>query len=109
MDNLLDNARKYGNGSGISVEARREGGDAVIAVRDHGPGIPQSELESVFDPFFRGEGARGRATGFGLGLSLARRVAEAHGGSARAENAEGGGARIELRLPATASPAWSGC
>ncbi len=109
VDNLLDNARKYGNGSGISVEARRDGGDAVIAVRDHGPGIPQSELESVFDPFFRGEGARGRATGFGLGLSLARRVAEAHGGSARAENAEGGGARIELRLPATASPAWSGC
>jgi signal transduction histidine kinase len=109
VDNLLDNARKYGNGSGISVEARRDGADAVIAVRDHGPGIPQSELESVFDPFFRGEGARGRATGFGLGLSLARRVAEAHGGSARAENAEGGGARIELRLPATASPAWTGC
>ncbi|MGE5047540.1 MAG: ATP-binding protein [Deltaproteobacteria bacterium] len=102
VDNLLDNARKYGNGSGISLEARRDGADAVIAVRDHGPGIPESELESVFDPFFRGEGARGRATGFGLGLSLARRVAEAHGGSARAENAEGGGARIELRLPATA-------
>jgi signal transduction histidine kinase len=101
VDNLLDNARKYGNGSGISLEARRDGADAVIAVRDHGPGIPQSELKSVFDPFFRGEGARGRATGFGLGLSLARRVAEAHGGSARAENAEGGGARIELRLPVT--------
>ncbi|HZX93649.1 MAG TPA: HAMP domain-containing sensor histidine kinase [Myxococcales bacterium] len=99
VDNLLDNARKYGNGGGVSVEARRDGAHAVIAVRDHGPGIPEAELEHVFDPFFRGEGARGRSTGFGLGLSLARRVAEAHGGSASAGNAEGGGARIELRLP----------
>ncbi len=104
LDNLLDNARKYGNGTGITVEARRDDGQAVIAVRDHGPGIPQEELEHVFDPFFRGEGARARSTGFGLGLSLARRVAEAHGGTATATNAEGGGARIELRLP-TASDA----
>jgi signal transduction histidine kinase len=100
LDNLLDNARKYGNGSPLEVEARRDGAEAVLAVRDRGPGIPAGELGRVFDPFFRGEGARGRASGFGLGLSLARRVAEAHGGSATAQNAEGGGARIELRLPA---------
>jgi signal transduction histidine kinase len=103
VENLFDNARKYGNGSGLEVEARRDGGSAVIAVRDHGPGIPEAELSSVFDPFFRGEGAHGRATGFGLGLALARRVAVAHGGSAAAFNAEGGGARIELRLPAQSS------
>ncbi|HUJ27040.1 MAG TPA: HAMP domain-containing sensor histidine kinase [Myxococcales bacterium] len=100
VDNLLDNARKYGDGSPVEVAARRDGGQAIIAVRDRGPGIPAAELEHVFDPFFRGEAVRGRASGFGLGLSLARRVAEAHGGTAIAQNADGGGARIELRLPA---------
>ena len=100
LDNLLDNARKYGNGSPVEVEARAEGPQLVFAVRDHGPGIAEAELSHVFDPFFRGEGVRGTATGFGLGLALARRVAEAHGGTARALNVAGGGARIELRFPA---------
>jgi two-component system, OmpR family, sensor kinase len=99
MDNLLDNARKYGNGSAIEVSAARDGAQAVLAVRDRGPGIPEKDLGRVFEPFFRGEGAPARAAGFGLGLALASRVAEAHGGAARAQNAEGGGARIELRLP----------
>ena len=111
LDNLLDNARKYGSGSPVEVEARREDGDAVIAVRDRGPGIAAEDLPRVFDPFFRGEGAPGLAPGFGLGLALARRVAEAHGGSARALNAAGGGARIELRLPSrgeTDAPAERG-
>jgi two-component system, OmpR family, sensor kinase len=99
LDNLLDNARKYGNGSAVEVQARREGEDAILSVRDGGPGIAEKDLPHVFDPFFRGEGAPGVTTGFGLGLALARRVAEAHGGSARAQNAEEGGARIELRLP----------
>ena len=102
LDNLLDNARKYGNGSPVEVEARLDGALALLAVRDHGPGIPEREISHVFDPFFRGEGARGTASGFGLGLALARRVAEAHGGSATALNVEGGGARIELRFPAAA-------
>ena len=101
VDNLVDNARKYGDGSPIEVGARKEGAQAVISVRDRGRGIPEAELEHVFDPFFRGEAASGR-TGFGLGLTLARRVAEAHGGTARAANAAGGGARMELRLPASA-------
>ena len=101
LDNLLDNARKYANGSPVDVTARREGQEAIISVRDHGPGIPANDLPRVFEPFFRGEGAPGLAAGFGLGLALARRVAEAHGGAARAQNAEGGGARLELRLPLT--------
>jgi two-component system, OmpR family, sensor kinase len=99
LDNLLDNARKYGNGSAVEVRARREGDDAILSVRDRGPGFAEEDLPHVFDPFFRGEGAPGVTAGFGLGLALARRVAEAHGGSARAQNAEEGGARIELRIP----------
>ncbi|HEX9603283.1 MAG TPA: HAMP domain-containing sensor histidine kinase [Myxococcales bacterium] len=102
LDNLLDNARKYGGGPGspIRVYARREDGEAVIAVSDGGDGIPPDELERIFDPFYRGTTARARETGFGLGLALARRIVEAHGGTIRASNMPGAGARIEMRLPA---------
>jgi signal transduction histidine kinase len=101
LDNLIENARKHaGGGQPVRVEARRENGEVLVSVRDHGPGFRPEELPRVFDPFFRGEDARARTAGFGLGLALARRVAEAHGGSIRALNADGGGARMELRLPA---------
>ena len=101
LDNVLDNARKYGGGPGspIRVEARQEDSEAVIAVLDTGPGIPGDELERIFDPFYRGTTARARETGFGLGLALARRIVEAHGGTIRASNLPGSGARIEMRLP----------
>ncbi|HWE23477.1 MAG TPA: HAMP domain-containing sensor histidine kinase [Myxococcales bacterium] len=101
LDNVLDNARKYGGGprAPIRVEARRENGEVVLAVSDSGAGIPPQELELIFDPFYRGSTARTRESGFGLGLSLARRVVEAHGGKIRASNVDGGGARIEMRLP----------
>ncbi|TMA23383.1 MAG: HAMP domain-containing histidine kinase [Deltaproteobacteria bacterium] len=102
LDNLLDNARKYGGGPDkpIRVEARREGAETVLAVSDAGEGIPPEELERIFDPFYRGSSVRHRTGGFGLGLALARRVAEAHGGRIRAHNQSGGGARIEMRIPA---------
>ena len=101
LDNLLDNARKYGGGpqSPIRVRAAREGPDAVLSVSDSGAGIPPDELERIFDPFYRGTTARARESGFGLGLALARRIVEAHGGTIRASNVDGGGARIEMRLP----------
>jgi len=105
LDNLLDNARKYGGGPDkpIRVEARRDGSEMVLAVSDAGEGIPPEELERIFDPFYRGSSVRHRSGGFGLGLALARRVAEAHGGRIRALNQSGGGARIEMRIPAGAA------
>jgi two-component system sensor histidine kinase MprB len=68
-------------------------------VRDHGPGIAAEDLPHVFDRFYRAPSARG-TPGSGLGLAIVRQVAEAHQGTAVAEPAEGGGARLRLRLPA---------
>jgi two-component system sensor histidine kinase MprB len=94
--NLLDNAAKW-SPSGGTVEVAVDGGGVVV--RDHGAGIDAADLPHIFDRFYRALAARG-LPGSGLGLSIVRQVAEAHGGSATAENAEGGGARFRLRLPA---------
>ena len=75
-----------------------------MTVRDFGPGVPAAEAPFVFDRFYRGAGARGRA-GSGLGLAIVRQVAEAHGGSVGVEAAEGGGAVFRLRLPSVAEGA----
>jgi two-component system sensor histidine kinase MprB len=94
--NLLDNAVKHGGADGV-VEVEVDGGE--VQVRDHGPGIAAEDLPHVFDRFYRARGARG-LPGAGLGLAIVRQVAEAHGGSVRAEAvAAGGGARLVLSLP----------
>lgn len=95
IDNLLDNAVKW-NAREMPVEVRlREG---RLSVRDHGPGIPDEDLSRVFDRFYRASDARG-LPGSGLGLAIVKQVAEAHGGSVGASNAEGGGAMLELAFP----------
>jgi two-component system OmpR family sensor kinase len=71
---------------------------AEITIRDHGPGVPEAELELLFRPFFRGSNA-GRADGHGLGLAIVQRVVQVHGGSILALNVESGGLEIRLRLP----------
>jgi signal transduction histidine kinase len=72
-----------------------------IAVSARGPGVPWPERERLFEPFFRGAGARaGQLPGSGLGLHLVRRIADAHGGRVVLSSPPGGGSRFTLRLPA---------
>lgn len=100
VGNLLRNAQKYARGS-IVLSARRTPGQVEIAVDDDGPGIPLEERERIFDPFYRLDRSRDRATGgFGLGLSIAHKAVALHGGTLRVESSPLGGARFVLRLPA---------
>jgi len=99
VTNLLDNARKWSPPGG-TVEVRLS--DGVLSVRDHGPGFAEEDLPHVFDRFYRAERARGQP-GSGLGLAIVRQAAEAHGGWARAANADGGGALLRVSFGAAAS------
>ncbi len=97
---LVDNALKYAPEGEVSVEAQCAAGRLEVSVRDHGPGVPASMLESVFDKFERVNDADNRAVyGHGLGLYIARRLLIAQGGDIRAANAPGGGARFTFWLP----------
>jgi two-component system OmpR family sensor kinase len=103
IGNLLRNAEKYA-AARIVLSARPCGVDQVeIAVEDDGPGIPLDERERVFEPFYRLDRSRDRATGgFGLGLSIAHKAVALHGGTLRVEGGGLGGARLVLTLPAPA-------
>jgi signal transduction histidine kinase len=96
---LLDNALKHAPRSEtVTVMARRQGGHAVVSVRDQGPGIDQRDLPRLFDRFYRADRARA-GEGVGLGLAIARWIAVAHGGQIRAANAPDGGAVFTVTLP----------
>ena len=98
LANLLENAVKYGKSARVVVDD--DDTRLQIRIEDQGPGIPQVELERVFDPFYRVEGSRNRETGgTGLGLAIARSVAEAHGGTIVLRNREEGGLDAVLTLP----------
>jgi signal transduction histidine kinase len=98
LGNLVDNALKYGKSATLLVEDAPD--RLVIRVRDQGPGIPEGELERVFEPFYRIEGSRGRDTGgTGLGLAIARNVAQLHGGTLIARNMKDAGLEAVLTLP----------
>jgi two-component system, OmpR family, sensor histidine kinase MprB len=100
ISNLLDNAAKWSPPGG-TVEVRLHDGE--LSVRDHGPGIEPADVPHVFDRFYRAPSAR-RLPGSGLGLAIVRQVAESHGGEVSAGTAEGGGARLALRLPTLRRP-----
>lgn len=101
IDNLLENAHKYSpRGSGIRVNGRRVSEERVqLSVEDEGTAIPEAEREQIFQAFVRGSGS-GDLDGHGLGLSLARKVVEAHGGVIRVVQRTLRGNRFELELPA---------
>ena len=98
LDNLLRNALRF-NPEGVPVElrAQRDGQDLVISVRDHGPGVADEHLPQLSEPFFRAPGQT--AAGHGLGLAIARRAAERHGGQLQLANHPDGGFVARLRLP----------
>jgi two-component system sensor histidine kinase CpxA len=105
VDNVVRNAVRY-TPEQSTVEVVVDGTDreALISVRDHGPGVPASETERIFTPFHRVEPGRNRETGgVGLGLAIARRAIAVHGGSITAENAFDGGLRVTIRLPTEGS------
>jgi two-component system sensor histidine kinase SenX3 len=100
--NLLENAVKYSEpGAAVEVSVLRTDDQVVVAVRDHGIGIPKRDLERIFERFYRVDKARSRETGgTGLGLSIVRHVAQAHGGDVSVESVEGEGSVFRLRFPA---------
>ncbi|MEO5625624.1 MAG: ATP-binding protein [Dokdonella sp.] len=101
FENVIRNALAYtAQGSTVSVRLRRDGGDALISVRDRGAGVPQAELARIFEPFYRTDNARTRSSGgTGLGLAIARRAIERHSGSVIARNLDEGGLEVAIRLP----------
>lgn len=106
LANLLTNAIKYTpSGGQLEISVRGEGADAVLQVRDNGPGIPPQLLPRIFELFVQGERTPDRsAGGLGIGLTLVRRLIELHGGTIRADSS-GQGSIFEIRLPAIAAPA----
>jgi two-component system sensor histidine kinase CpxA len=103
IENVVRNAIRYTE-SGTSVEVRlnsdKSETKASLVVRDYGPGVPESELQNIFQPFYRVTGARDRQSGgTGLGLAIAERVIRVHGGTIRAENAAPRGLMIKISLP----------
>jgi two-component system, OmpR family, sensor histidine kinase MprB len=97
VTNLLDNAAKWSPAGG-TIDVLVDNGS--VTVRDHGPGFAPEDVPHIFDRFYRSAQARG-LPGSGLGLAIVRQVAELHGGSVVAENADSGGALLRLSLPAS--------
>ncbi|MHA7820824.1 MAG: ATP-binding protein [Erythrobacter sp.] len=98
LRNLVSNALRYGKEAKLSVEVNSN--TAILSIEDSGPGIPDDRIAEMLEPFTRGEASRNRATGgAGLGLTLARAIAEQHGGELVLANREEGGLRAEIRLP----------
>ncbi len=99
--NLFENSVRYAGSGSVTVSAGREGGRVRLSVADEGPGVAETDLDRLFEPFFRSDGSRSRRTGAtGLGLMIVRRAVEAHGGSVRAERGEPNGLVVRFDLEA---------
>jgi len=100
--NVLANAVRF-SPDGATIELRGDidaSNQIVVTVRDHGPGIPPAELEKIFEAFVQSSKTKDGSGGTGLGLAICRKIVEAHGGSIHADNAEGGGSRFTIAVPA---------
>jgi two-component system OmpR family sensor kinase len=98
VENVIRNAVKYtAEGSTVEVKLSRIADQARLVVRDHGPGVAPGEAGRIFEPFYRSR-ANASVEGFGLGLAIAQAAIAAHHGRIRAENADGGGLRVEIEL-----------
>lgn len=106
VENVIRNAIRYTSpGTAVEVWLRWKLDTAVLTVRDHGPGVPEQELERIFEPFYRVSEARERSSGgVGLGLSIAERTVKLHGGTIRAENVPSG-LQVVIELPLAPLPA----
>ena len=115
--NLVSNALKYGDdgrwiGLTVSRSPGRDDGQVLVSVTDRGRGIPADEMAHIFEPFYRGRFALNQQIhGNGLGLSLVKRIAEAHGGRVTVKSAPGQGATFTISLPAASGavarvPQW---
>jgi two-component system OmpR family sensor kinase len=106
MANLLQNAvRHTPTDTPVHVRVTTDDDDAIIEVRDEGPGMPTDEADRAFERFWRGDASRTRASGgTGLGLAIVAAIADAHGGSASVDTAPGQGATFRVHLPKTARP-----
>ena len=102
LDNLLDNAVRHAPAdSAVVVSAAAQNGSAVLRVHDSGPGLTREEQARVFDRFYRADASRARHSGgVGLGLTIAKAIIEAHGGTLAVESEPGSGCTFEARLPA---------
>jgi two-component system OmpR family sensor kinase len=106
VSNVLDNTLKFSlPGSLVRVRVTADGGVAVVAVSDRGPGIPPEEAPRIFERFYRGSAARSTdASGFGLGLAICRVLVEGQGGGITVENSPVGGATVSIRFPLAVYP-----
>jgi len=102
LRNIVDNALAYGGAARVRIA--RDSESVALIVEDDGPGIPDSDLARVFEPFVRLEESRSRETGgMGLGMAIARTILRAHGGDVEIANRAEGGLRVALRLPLKAA------
>ncbi len=101
IENVVRNAVRYTDPArGVAIHCAVDGPRACVIVRDHGPGVPEADLERIFEPFYRVADDRTRASGGdGIGLAITARVLRSHEGSARARNLEQGGLEVVLELP----------
>jgi signal transduction histidine kinase len=107
LENVIRNAVRYTPaGSKVGIDARRVGGRIEVIVNDCGPGVPEKDLDRIFEPFYRVDAARNRAVGGdGLGLAIAARAVAIHGGIIEARNRGPGGLAVHLVFPALRAPA----